>query len=368
MNQDNAELARAGRTAARATGKAAKTTGKIGKKVIYIAAGILGTPVLLFFVIIICVVVIISAIGGGGSDTDYELGQGVFTAEVRSYQSAIIDACNEFGLPTAYVTLVQAVMMQESKGLDVDLMQASASGYNTLYPDGITDPRYSIDCGVQVLRDCLQAAGVESPQDFDHIPLALQGYNFGGGYITWALEHYGGYTQQNAVEFSQMQAQQLGWDSYGDVNYVNHVLRYYPYYTTPNSLYIMPLPEGSYTVSDWYGWRTLNGEEQFHKGIDFAAPSGTDVYAAASGWVIWCGSDASGYGTYVIIADESGRENYYCHLTDYTVVRDQYVWQGQVIGHVGSTGDSTGPHLHFEVQDVSGPIDPLDFLPLEKPE
>lgn len=84
--------------------------------------------------------------------------------------------------------------------------------------------------------------------------------------------------------------------------------------------------------------------------------------------MIWCGSDASGYGTYVIIADDSGRENYYCHLTDYTVVRDQYVLQGQVIGHVGSTGDSTGPHLHFEVRDVSGPIDPLDFLPLEKPE
>ncbi len=368
MNQDNAELAKAGRTAAKATGKAAKTAGKIGKKAIYIAAAIMGTPALLFFVVIICAVVIVSSIGGTGSTDDYELGQGVFSAEVMDYEATLRDACSEFGLSPAFVTLLQAVMMQESKGLGNDPMQASASGYNTLYPDGITDPRYSIDCGVQVLRDCIQAAGVESPQDFDHIPLALQGYNFGGGYITWALENYGGYTEQNAVEFSQMQAEQLGWSSYGDTDYVAHVLRYYPYYTTPDSLYIMPLPEGSYTISDWYGWRTLNGEEQFHKGIDFAAASGTDVYAAASGWVIWCGSDASGYGTYVIIADDSGRENYYCHLTDYTVVRDQYVLQGQVIGHVGSTGDSTGPRLHFEVQDVSGPIDPLDFLPLEKPE
>lgn len=368
MNQDNATLARAGKTAAKATGKAAKTTGKIGKKAIYIAGGILGTPLLLFFIVLICAVVVISAIGGSGSGDDYELGQGVFTAEVQSYQSAIIDACNEFGLPTAYVTLVQAVMMQESKGLDVDLMQASASGYNTLYPDGITDPYYSIDCGVQVLRDCIQAAGVEGPQDFEHLPLALQGYNFGGGYITWALENYGGYTEQNAVEYSQMQAERLGWDSYGDTDYVAHVLQWYPYYTTPDSIYIMPLPEGRYTVSDWYGWRNLNGQDQFHKGIDLAAASGTDVYAAASGWVTWCGSDASGYGTYVIIADGSGRENYYCHLTDFTVQRDQWVLQGEVIGHVGSTGDSTGPHLHFEVRDASGAIDPLQFLPLKKPE
>ena len=361
MNQENAALARAGK-------KAAKTTGKIGKKAIYVAAGILGTPLLLLFLVIVCAVVIVSSIRGTGSTDDYELGQGVFSVEVMNYEATIRDACNEFGLSPAFVTLVQAVMMQESRGFGNDPMQASASGYNTLYPDGITDPRYSIDCGVQVLRDCIQAASVESPQDFDHIPLALQGYNFGGGYITWALENYGGYTQQNAVEFSQMQASQLGWPTYGDTSYVEHVLRYYPYYTAPNSVYIMPLPEGSYTVSDWYGWRTLNGEEQFHDGIDFAAASGTDVYAAASGQVIWCGSDASGYGTYVIIADNSGRENYYCHLSDFTVERDQFVTQGQVIGHVGSTGDSTGPHLHFEVRNLSGSIDPLDFLPLVKPE
>ena len=361
MNQENAALARAGK-------KAAKTTGKIGKKAIYIAAGILGTPLLLFFLVIVCAVVIVSSVGGTGSADDYELGQGVFSVEVMNYEATIRDACNEFGLSPAFVTLVQAVMMQESRGLGNDPMQASACGYNTLYPDGITDPYYSIDCGVQVLRDCIRAAGVESPQDFDHIPLALQGYNFGGGYIAWALENYGGYTEANAVEFSQMQASQLGWTTYGDTSYVEHVLRYYPFYTAPNSVYIMPLPEGSYTVSDWYGWRTLNGQEQFHDGIDFAAASGTDVYAAASGQVIWCGSDASGYGTYVIIADNSGRENYYCHLSDFTVERDQFVTQGQVIGHVGSTGDSTGPHLHFEVRNLSGAIDPLDFLPLVKPE
>ena len=63
----------------------------------------------------------------------------------------------------------------------------------------------------------------------EHIKLALQGYNFGNGYISWAKTKYGGYSYANAVEFSTQQAQRLGWDSYGDTQYPAHVLRYYPY-------------------------------------------------------------------------------------------------------------------------------------------
>ena len=63
----------------------------------------------------------------------------------------------------------------------------------------------------------------------EHIKLALQGYNFGNGYISWAKTNYGGYSYANAVEFSTMQAARLGWDSYGDTQYPAHVLRYYPY-------------------------------------------------------------------------------------------------------------------------------------------
>ena len=62
----------------------------------------------------------------------------------------------------------------------------------------------------------------------EHIKLALQGYNFGNGYISWAKTNYGGYSYANAVEFSTMQAARLGWDSYGDTQYPAHVLRYYP--------------------------------------------------------------------------------------------------------------------------------------------
>lgn len=120
--------------------------------------------------------------------------------------------------------------MQESGGQGLDPMQSSESGFNTEYPrerGGITEPEYSIACGVQELKACLESAGVESPIDMEHIKLALQGYNFGSGYISWAKSNYGGYSVLNAAEFSERMAEQMGWDSYGDRQYVHHVLRYY---------------------------------------------------------------------------------------------------------------------------------------------
>ena len=123
------------------------------------------------------------------------------------------------------------MMMQESGGQGSDPMQCSESGYNTRYPhspNSITDPEYSIDMGIQALANALQMASVESPIDLANISLALQGYNFGNGYISWALANYGGYSELNAIEFSDMMAARLGWSGYGDKAYVSHVLRYYP--------------------------------------------------------------------------------------------------------------------------------------------
>ncbi|MCC8182921.1 MAG: lysozyme family protein [Clostridiales bacterium] len=149
--------------------------------------------------------------------------------EVEAYEPVIRLYAEEYGVAD-YVELIMAIMMQESGGRGLDPMQASESGYNTRYPNtpgGITDPDYSIQCGVQVMRDVLERAGVESPVDMERIRLALQGYNFGPGYITWAVRHYGGYSLANAAEFSAMMAEHLGWDGYGDTQYVPHVLRYY---------------------------------------------------------------------------------------------------------------------------------------------
>ena len=152
------------------------------------------------------------------------------SAEVEAYRPLIRLYAAQHGIPE-YEDLIAAVMMQESGGHGTDPMQCSESGYNTRYPhapNSITDPEYSIDVGVHTLADVLNMAGVESPIDLDHISLALQGYNFGPGYISWALANYGGYSELNAIEFSDMMAAQYGWAGYGDKAYVSHVLRYYP--------------------------------------------------------------------------------------------------------------------------------------------
>jgi hypothetical protein len=111
-------------------------------------------------------------------------------------------------------------------------MQCSESPYNKKYsnkPGGIKDPEYSIDCGVHYLANCLKSAKCEGPLDMDRIRLAIQGYNYGNGYIGWAIKRDGGYTVQNAAVFSRQQAKKHGWKSYGDKLYASHVLRYYPY-------------------------------------------------------------------------------------------------------------------------------------------
>lgn len=231
--QKNAHAAAtAGRRAAIAAKKAAEIAAKLAKsaaeaaKALY-AAIIAGGAASILVIVIVVLIGCGAAIFGSQDESTETL---PLSAEVESYEPVIRKYAKQYGIPD-YVLLIQAVMMQESGGRGNDPMQASECGYNTQYPrtpGGITDPEYSISVGIQNLADCLQTAGAESPIDLDHIQLALQGYNFGSGYITWALQKYGEYSRANAVEFSMKMAEQMGWNSYGDKQYVPHVLRYYP--------------------------------------------------------------------------------------------------------------------------------------------
>ena len=188
------------------------------------------------------------------------------TEEVKAYEPIIQQYAREHGIGD-YVLLIQAVMMQESGGRGTDPMQASECGYNTLYPHApgsIRDPEYSINVGIQNLADCLAVAQCESPMDMDAIKLALQGYNYGQGYITWAMNKYGEYSKANAVEFSIDAAERYGWSSYGDMNYVPHVLRYYPlgqiFYDPDTSTLIVEVARsqignvGGEPYWSWYGF------------------------------------------------------------------------------------------------------------------
>lgn len=147
---------------------------------------------------------------------------------VEAYRATVTQLAPQYGMGD-YINLILAVMQQESGGRGSDPMQASEGPFNTRYPhspNGITDPTYSIECGIQELHQCLQLAGCTGPTDVAGVALALQGYNFGSGFISWAQSR-GGYTLANAQAFAQAEASTLGWSSYGDPYYVPHVLRYY---------------------------------------------------------------------------------------------------------------------------------------------
>lgn len=182
------------------------------------------------------------------------------SSEVLSYTDVIEEYAGTLGI-SEYVLLVQAVMMQESGGRGNDPMQASECEYNTKYPNvpnGITDPTYSIYVGMQNLADCLKRAGVSGPSDIERIKLALQGYNYGPAYISWAQGKYGGYSLDNAAEYSNMMANKMGWSGYGDKQYVSHVLRYYSLHTGNTSIVEVALKEkgnvGGEKFWSWWGY------------------------------------------------------------------------------------------------------------------
>ena len=125
----------------------------------------------------------------------------------------------------------------------------------------------------------------------------------------------------------------------------------------------LPVAEGDYQLTSRFG-ECGDRWSNCHTGLDFAAPKGTPVMAAAAGEVVDAGATGGPYGTMVTIAHADGMETYYAHLS--SVVADDLVGQevqaGMMIGEVGSTGNSTGPHLHFEVRQLGRPIDPEDWF------
>ncbi|MEA1964265.1 MAG: M23 family metallopeptidase [Candidatus Aerophobetes bacterium] len=116
-------------------------------------------------------------------------------------------------------------------------------------------------------------------------------------------------------------------------------------------------------ISSGFGWRKnpFSKKREFHSAIDIVAPWGTEVRAAAQGKVIFAGWK-DGYGLSVKIKDGYGYETVYGHFSRILVKRDSWVKKGEIIGRVGSTGRSTGPHLHFEVWHNRKAVNPLNLM------
>ncbi len=113
-------------------------------------------------------------------------------------------------------------------------------------------------------------------------------------------------------------------------------------------------PTDSWRITQYYWWA--------HRAIDIGAPVGTPVYASDGGTVIYAGWSAIGYGNLLVLDHGNGFQTYYAHLSSFWVGHGQFVGQGVPIAAVGNTGNSSGPHLHFEIRYIGNLLNPLEYL------
>lgn len=124
-----------------------------------------------------------------------------------------------------------------------------------------------------------------------------------------------------------------------------------------------PLGDQSFRLSSGYGYRTnpVDGEYKLHNGVDYAAGEGTEIYSPAAGTVSKIGSDSSS-GNYLKIDHGNGYETAYAHMLSFSVQDGEKVRAGQAVGAVGTTGKSTGPHLHFVLRVNGSTTDPEPYI------
>lgn len=331
-----------------------------------------GVLAALFLLPLLVIAAIAGAFRGGGAARNVGLSD-----DVIALMPQISAACQANGIPE-YTQLVAAVIMQESGGRidDVggDVMQCAES---LGYPAGTPIPvEESINHGVGVLAHKLCVAGAAGPTDIAGISLALQAYNYGDGYFNWARSHGGGYSKENALSFQQYQMAHGYPSGYGDASYVDHVLRYYQV-TAGGMGDVSAIADGRFAYPfPGHTWDTYPG----HNGIDisFANCYGEPVYAVADGTVRytqdgWSAADGVGgmwsFGNAVFVEHGDGWISAYGHLSALAVTPGETVMQGQLLGYIGSTGNSTGPHLHLALyHDGDAGIGGQNFAELAWPQ
>lgn len=273
-----------------------------------------------------------------------------------------------------HTNLILALIMQESggnmAGTNGDVMQASEALCG--YIGCITSVDQSVAHGVKVFAERLQ-------QSNGDIRLTLQSYNFGPGFIGYVNKNGGKYSKELAIEFSKYMMTKVKdpWNytclraearpygaCYGDILYVDSVLKYYNVaaVTAPVSKGQWALPVSGSVTSEW-GWRSdpFTGEKDYHGGMDFGCTNGvTPIYSVDDGVVVRSAVDSNGWGNYVIIQHGKGLYSLYGHMSSKSLSEGDRVQQKQQVGVCGSTGRSTGPHLHFEAKKA---IQKADFNP-----
>lgn len=143
------------------------------------------------------------------------------------------------------------------------------------------------------------------------------------------------------------------------------------HFANSTTFYDFITPTNYNFISSYYGYRELYGISNFHNGIDFLAPQGSDIYASSSGIIIYASFMQDGFGNTIIIEHSNNIKTLYCHVDENFIVKiGDFVNQGEIIGKVGpkylsngiQNGNTTGPHLHFSIYKDNQTVDPLEYI------
>ena len=320
-----------------------------------------------FFGLILVSVLFIAVMGGepeGNGNGTNEGGMAVNISDaVLAHRPTVEKYCREFGI-TEYISYILAIMQVESGGMAVDVMQSSES---LGLPPNSLGTEDSIKQGCYYFSTLLIAAEIGNCD----IYTVIQAYNYGAGFVRYVADRGGKYSFAVAMSFAEeySEGQRVeyqnpiaveingGWRyGYGNMFYVNLVLQYIGIagdFAWPSDL--------GNIITSVYGDRAhpITGINHKHNGVDIAADHGTGVLSIANGKVTVAAWDAVGYGNYVIIEHADGYKSLYAHMAQRKVSIGSTVLKGQAIGLCGSTGDSTGSHIHLEVWKDGERIDPL---------
>lgn len=309
-------------------------------------------PILYTIVIVILAIVLMIALlmesGVENNVPDY-MGSIEGTANVpehiEKWRPLLEEYTKKYGVEE-YTEFLLALMYQEVGGsTTLDIMQSSES--LGLAPNAIQDPVKSVDAGVSYFKQMLHL-GEKEGVDFYTI---VQSYNFGGGYISFVKENGGTHSLELAAQFSSMYARKLGWDRYGDQNYVQRVMKNLSggmVMTERKGEWALPVQ--NLTITSPFGFRSdpETGERKLHQGIDFSCAANESILAVKAGLIVTAEYNPYGYGNLVVIQHDEQEFSAYAHLISYQVHPGQEVERGERIGGCGNTGRSFGNHLHFE--------------------
>lgn len=306
-----------------------------------------------------------SAFSMGSQNSIHNFSVSSLNPEVMEWEGKVLEELERYNLDD-YKDLALVIIQLESGGRGLDIMQSSES--IGLPPNSITDPDESIEVGIKHLKNCIDDMnryGVD-------IQTLIQSYNYGKGFIPYVAKRGGKWTQKLADDFSDKEASKLGWSSYGDKNYVNKAMSYITItgdqvsldvnFNLSGGILAFPVPSHTY-INSHFGNRfhPIDKVNKFHTGIDIPAPRGTPVIAVADGKVIESGNKG-GYGKTIMLDHGSGVITLYAHNSKLNFIAGQTVKGGDVIAEIGSTGKSTGNHLHFEVRHNGNYTNPVDWF------